>query len=297
MLRQPGPVRRRPPRREQRPQEHPEPVDVGLGGDRLAARLLGRHVAGRALDAADRRVRRAPEDLADAEPGEPHVALDRDQHRLGAEVPVDDRRRVAVLVRGRVRVGEGARDARADVEDGRVAELLLLLGDVLHEVREASSPRRARAPARACPGAEEVEDADHRRVVEPRADGRLARQLLGEVAVAVRGVGHELELALAREAHRPLAAREVHLRRTRAAEAPDDLVRPDGVGDGLRRKHPWGSYRAPGPAPNYRDHPAVSHTSSHPRALRPPLTPLKRAGLARLKRPEERTGRPPTPRR
>ena len=139
--------------REQRPEQEAEPVDVGLGGDGLAARLLGRHVARRTLDAPERRVGRAPQDLAHAEAGEPHLPLDGDEHALGAQVPVDNRRRVALLVLGGVRVGEGAGDARADVEDGGVAELLVLVVEALREARRASCPPRARAPGRACPGA------------------------------------------------------------------------------------------------------------------------------------------------
>ena len=152
---------------------------------------------------------------------------------------MDDGREVAVLVRGRVRVRERAEELRGDEPDRVVAELLLAALEVLHEPLEVRAVDVLQHEHEPPVELEEVENAQDRGVIQPRADGGLARELLAEIRVALERVLDELQLADATEAHRTFHQPEVHVGGPRARKAPDDLVRPDAVGDGLRRKHCW----------------------------------------------------------
>ena len=124
---------------EQLVEDDADRVEVAARVERIAARLLGAHVLGRAADdagARDARLLRVGADLREAEVDDLHEVAAR-AHRLeddvlGLEIAVDD-----ALV---VRFGERRERLAQDVDDAPEGQRPLLVGDAREVPARAGTP-------------------------------------------------------------------------------------------------------------------------------------------------------------
>ena len=146
-----------------------ERVQVGAAVEPLAADLLGRQVLGRAHHhvVAGQVVAGRVEALGDAEVGEQHPAVGRDQDVAGLDVAVDQ----AGAVRGVERAG----DAGADVHRELGAEPLLLV----EQLAQALAVDELHHDGLAAVVVDRVVDGDDVRVVQLGDGDRLATEPLG----------------------------------------------------------------------------------------------------------------------
>ena len=233
--------------REQLVEDDAERVDVAAPIDLLAARLLGRHVAELALE--DARLLAEEVRAGDAEVGDLHDALVREQDVLRRDVAVHDVERHAALVLALVRVVQALRglgdderrDARRDLRAlaacaaaHELAEVEAL--DVLHREEQALV-----AVVR------ELVDLDDVRVVEARRELRLVDEHRAE---APRRAVRRQDALDDEELVRALGAAllgEEHLGHAARAEAAQDLevgelVGVHGHGRALRKTEGSGAW-------------------------------------------------------
>ena len=192
------------------------------GRGRVAGRLLGAHVRGRAEHGAGPGHQRVLGlEPRDAEVGEQHAAVLRDEHVRRLDVAVDD----AGLVRGGECVGEQRAHARRDLGEHRAAPLELaeqrLAADQLHH-----DERRIVAVVAV---AADVVDAQDVRVLERGRGARLALESPHDL----RPPREVREQHLDRDLAAQLAvARAEHRRHAALAElAIEAIVRGQGVGE------------------------------------------------------------------
>ncbi len=208
---------------EDLPEDDAERVEVASPIERLAARLLGRHVAELALEDAlllgeEARAR-------DAEVGDLHRPLEREQDVLRADVAVDDLERLTGLVLLLVRVVQALRGLGDDPGADPAAECVVPLDfarrheaaeiaplDVLHREEQALVAEVLK-----------FVDLDDVRVIEPRREVRLLDE---HRAKATRAEVRGQDALEDEDLVRPLGAallREEDLGHAAGAEAPDDL--------------------------------------------------------------------------
>jgi hypothetical protein len=210
-----------PPPGEHLVEARPEREDVGAEVDRLAADLLGRHVAGGPHDelragAADggdprRDVARLRPDPRDPEVEDLRAAVVRQEDVLGLDVAVDD----APGVRGGEPVGDLTGDLRGAL--GRQ-------GAGPQPVREDFPFEELRHGVGHAPVVPRVVDREDVRVVQGGDRPRLAFEAREALRVVRRGLGEDLQRDLAAEAD---VSGPVHLTHTPLSEGREDLVRTE----------------------------------------------------------------------
>jgi len=188
-------------------------VLVGAAIDRLAALLLGRHVAagagGRAVG------RRGLEPARDPEVDQLGHAGERDHHVAGLDVAVHEPDDV-IAAGDRVRVGEAPQHVGDDRErdvDGQP------VGRAIDEIVQRHADDQLEHDHRARGRVDHVEHADDVRVVQPRRDVRLVDER-AQLAPRVL-VGRALDDDQAIEVH---LAGEQHLAHAAGREWPHDVI-------------------------------------------------------------------------
>ena len=161
----------------------PTAEDVGARVDRLAARLLGRHVRELALEQARLRLRGAERArrLGDAEVDQLDRAVVGDEHVLRRDVAVHEAERLAVGADARVRVvqpGQRVGDDAAGEPERRAR--LPLLGRFANERAQVLAVDELHGDEVLLVELAEVEDLDDVRMVEARRDARLVEEHLDE---------------------------------------------------------------------------------------------------------------------
>ena len=213
--------------REAIEQHEPRREDVGAEIDHLAARLLGRHEAGVALDHADLGAAHAPLGLGDAEVGELHLAAVGDQHVARRDVAMDDVLGRAVLGALRVREGQRVEDLVHDVE-GRgdvegTADLRDVLLDDLAQIPPVDVLEREVV---LLAGLAEVEHGHDVRVHQARLQAGFIDELVHGLAAAREVRMHALEDEVPDEVLGAVGRREEDLRHAALTDALDQTVAP-----------------------------------------------------------------------
>ncbi len=170
------------PSRDELVEHDAEREEVAAPVERLAARLLGRHV--RVLAAQDRRVfasaQAALVGARDAEVGELHVALVAEEDVLGRDVAMDDLHRAAVVAPAAMRVIERLGGLSDDPEAQREREALGASSAPRHRLAEVLAVHVLHRDEVRPPLLAELEDLDDARMGEARRDLGLAHEEIGE---------------------------------------------------------------------------------------------------------------------
>ena len=184
----------------------------------------------------DDRVGIFAENLGERETTELHRSVFAERDGRWADRPMHDGRALALLVEVRVGVGQRFENRHADVEDRIIRQPSAVLTKGRQELGEGDPVDVLEHQNELLVVLEEVVRADDVGVVELGADGRLAGELLDDVAVFGRRVRDQLEHDLARVAHRAFFARNER-RCAARSESAHDAIRTDAVHDGSRGRH------------------------------------------------------------
>jgi hypothetical protein len=195
---------------------------VGAAVDRLAARLLGRHVRELALD--DALVLGDVARPGDAEVDDLDRAVPRHQHVLRGDVAVDDRQRLAELVGLLVRVVEALAELLDDVGGEPVRDAAPLLGAVLQEAQQIHPLDVLHRQEVGVADRAEVEDLDDVGVVEAERDLGLVDEHRDELPALGVGRVDLLDHQRLGQALGDGGAREEHLGHASGADLRDERV-------------------------------------------------------------------------
>jgi len=157
--------------------------DVGAPIDRQAAHLLGRHVPELALEDAGLGLGALAGRLGDAEVDQLHLALERDEDVLRADVAVDEVELAAGLVALVVRVVEALADLHDDEAGLRHRHRLALGAAAIEDRAQVAAVDVLERDVVAAIDDAEVEDLGDVRVVQLHRDLRLVDEHLDELFV------------------------------------------------------------------------------------------------------------------
>ena len=146
---------------------------------------------------------RAPLRAGDAEIGQLHLALDRQQNVPGGHVAVDDVQGLARVISACMGVFEGAAELGGHVHGEGNIEAAALLAQLLEQLLERHPLDELHRDVIGGRVLAEIEDADDVLMIEEAGDVRLVDQHLDEAVVGRQLVAQHFERNWGAEAQRP----------------------------------------------------------------------------------------------